>query len=143
MCEDSDNASGILTQQAPPDWHDKYMTLLRQVKLEDDPQDASGNQIAWSRYTSYLAPAAPEGDSSNQVLDDVPNVFPEANSDIPLCIACSVVIPPKTDCVEMKGVRCDRCGHWYHLRCADMLRPPRHRSWACSGCLLEMQDEKE
>ena len=56
-----------------------------------------------------------------------------------MCIRCGAFIPRKTLSVAMTGVKCDRCGCYYHYGCANLVRPPKNGSWACEGCLLSMR----
>ena len=117
-----------LTQLSEKTW---FPPPPRQPKIDDEgtPEAEERNRKMWQQFASFCAPAAPEGGELNQDLDGTPNLFhgQATCSAAPICARCGVPIPLKLklDIQELKGVKCDECGHYYHFTCADIRRAPR------------------
>ena len=107
----------------------------RVLKLDDSgsSEGIAANQASWYRYQSYGAAPSPEGAIVNQILSPLVAPFQTLHAQR-VCARCNVIVPDKSDCVALHAVQCDSCAHWYHYHCANLLRPPRHGSWACEGC---------
>ena len=135
--EESDDDCIMLTQACL-----KFGSTRSSMKLEEEEDDeleemTLRNAKRWNKHDAFHAAPAPENAPQNQDLKGVPSVLPKHKGKTVRCGRCNVVVPPKPLSNEMQGVTCCECRISYHLKCANMSRPPRYaHAWLCEACLL-------
>ena len=86
----------------------------------------------------WVAPAADEGATVNQLLSSVPTadlLAPFSADDEPpvLCPRCDVPARLPSPCEVARTIACIRCNEVYHLVCANLRRVPK-KPWKCEAC---------
>jgi hypothetical protein len=88
---------------------------------------------------AFAAPAAPPNAPNSIDMTILPNPFPR-----PLTVVTTEVKVEGEPCSKCFGalgtrgglrpVNCDLCREYWHLKCANLVIPPRFNSWACPRC---------